>query len=165
MNLFILVSFLVICSAKKFQWSFVPQEINYISVTLNWILVIPSFIEFLLFYYVYFSQSMSSVERMIFNVDKETFEGPFELNPKPSFNDESGIQIQNVYSRYRDNLPFVLKGISLKIEKGKKVAFVGRTGSGKSSLMLALTRILNVQNSKNYPKIQKYQKLNDDNME
>lgn len=161
MNLFILISFLVICSAKKFKWSSIPQDINYLSVTLNWILIIPNFIEFVLFYYVYFSQSMSSVERMLFNVDKETCEGLRRKKSKTNFHHELGIEVQNIYSRYRENLPFVLKGISLNIEKGQKVAIVGRTGSGKSSFLLALTRIINIQNSRNFRKIKKLQKIRD----
>lgn len=36
----------------------------------------------------------------------------------------------------------MLKGVSLSIESGQKVGVVGRTGAGKSSLMLALFRIV-----------------------
>ena len=46
--------------------------------------------------------------------------------------------------RYRDDLPLVLKHLSFTIEPKEKVGIVGRTGSGKSSLILALKRILEV---------------------
>jgi len=44
--------------------------------------------------------------------------------------------------RYRPGLPNVLHGISLSIRGGEKVGIVGRTGAGKSSITLALLRIV-----------------------
>ena len=36
----------------------------------------------------------------------------------------------------------MLKGLSLKVQAGHKVGIVGRTGTGKSTISLALTRIV-----------------------
>lgn len=44
--------------------------------------------------------------------------------------------------RYRPNTPLVLKGISLTIEAGEKIGVVGRTGSGKSTLIQVLFRLI-----------------------
>ncbi|PRP88227.1 multidrug resistance-associated protein 1-like [Planoprotostelium fungivorum] len=52
-----------------------------------------------------------------------------------------GIHLKDVKFRYRDGLPLVLNGLTLKIAPHEKVGVVGRTGAGKSSLMLALFRI------------------------
>ena len=44
--------------------------------------------------------------------------------------------------RYRPDLELVLHGISCDIQPGEKVGIVGRTGAGKSSITLALFRIV-----------------------
>lgn len=52
----------------------------------------------------------------------------------------AGISVQSLRFRYAENLPFVLDGLSFDIKAGEKVGIVGRTGSGKSSLIQALFR-------------------------
>lgn len=44
--------------------------------------------------------------------------------------------------RYRPNTPLVLKGITLSISGGEKVGVVGRTGSGKSTLIQVFFRLV-----------------------
>jgi ATP-binding cassette, subfamily C (CFTR/MRP), member 1 len=44
--------------------------------------------------------------------------------------------------RYRDGLEPVLRGVDLNIEPGERVGCVGRTGAGKSSMFLALLRLI-----------------------
>ncbi|CAB4057844.1 ABCC1 [Lepeophtheirus salmonis] len=52
------------------------------------------------------------------------------------------IKFDNYKTRYRKGLDLVLKGINCTIQKGEKIGIVGRTGAGKSSLTLALFRII-----------------------
>jgi ATP-binding cassette subfamily C (CFTR/MRP) protein 1 len=50
--------------------------------------------------------------------------------------------------RYRPDLDLCLKNVSIKIQAGAKVGVCGRTGAGKSSLTLALFRILEAASGK-----------------
>ncbi len=47
---------------------------------------------------------------------------------------------ENVCFRYSPNSPYVLKGITFEVNKGEKIAIVGTTGSGKSTILRILTR-------------------------
>ena len=53
-----------------------------------------------------------------------------------------GIHVDGLVVRYRADLPPVLKGLTFKIAPHEKVGICGRTGCGKSTLMLALYRIV-----------------------
>jgi len=59
---------------------------------------------------------------------------------KEGFN--SSITLDNVSFKYQDE--YVLKNFSLEIPKGKTVAFVGQSGSGKSTIANLLTRFYDV---------------------
>ena len=41
-----------------------------------------------------------------------------------------GIELNNVYFRYKEDMPNILDGVSLKIKPGQYVAVVGKTGCG-----------------------------------
>jgi len=47
--------------------------------------------------------------------------------------------------RYRPNTDLVLKGLNFKIDGGSKVGIVGRTGAGKSTISLAISRIVEIE--------------------
>ncbi|XP_035914954.1 multidrug resistance-associated protein 1 isoform X7 [Anopheles stephensi] len=52
------------------------------------------------------------------------------------------VEFRDFQVRYREGLELVLRGISFTVKGGEKVGIVGRTGAGKSSLTLALFRII-----------------------
>lgn len=55
------------------------------------------------------------------------------------------ISVRQLVLRYRPGLPLVLRGVSFDVAGGNKVGLVGRTGSGKSSLLLALFRMVEAE--------------------
>nr|XP_050025537.1 ATP-binding cassette sub-family C member 5-like isoform X1 [Dermacentor andersoni] len=61
-----------------------------------------------------------------------------ELKGWPS---EGDLRFEQVCLRYRDGLPLVLHSISFHARGGHKVGIVGRTGAGKSSILVALMRM------------------------
>ncbi|KAJ2390705.1 hypothetical protein H4S02_001710 [Coemansia sp. RSA 2611] len=52
------------------------------------------------------------------------------------------VEFKDYSTRYREGLDLVLKGLSFSVQPKQKVGIVGRTGAGKSSLTLALFRII-----------------------
>ncbi len=54
------------------------------------------------------------------------------------------IEFKNVYFKYPDAEEYVLEDISFKIESGETIAFIGSTGSGKSTLINLILRFYDV---------------------
>merc|ERR1719242_1906884 len=56
--------------------------------------------------------------------------------------DCGGVEFKGYGMRYRDGLDLVIKNVNANIKGGEKVGIVGRTGAGKSSLTVALFRLV-----------------------
>src|SRR6185312_14085264 len=66
-------------------------------------------------------------------------------DPKPIHEIRQGIEIKNISFSYPDAPQrAILKNVSFSIPRGKVVAIVGASGSGKSSLVSLLPRIFDV---------------------
>jgi ABC-type multidrug transport system fused ATPase/permease subunit len=55
------------------------------------------------------------------------------------------VAFKGAVARYRPGLSPALQGVTMRVPPGAKVGIVGRTGSGKSSLALALFRVLELE--------------------
>ncbi|XP_062546114.1 multidrug resistance-associated protein 1 isoform X17 [Armigeres subalbatus] len=105
-----------------------------ITQTLNWLVRMTSDVE----------TNIVAVER-IKEYGETQQEAAWELpnsNLPRDWPEQGRVEFQDFQVRYREGLELVLKGISFAVEGGEKVGIVGRTGAGKSSLTLALFRII-----------------------
>jgi ABC-type multidrug transport system fused ATPase/permease subunit len=85
-----------------------------------------------------------SVERVLeyARLPSEAPEVIHRNRPPISWPASGAVNFNNYSTRYREGLDLVLKGINLDIKPHEKIGVVGRTGAGKSSLTLALFRII-----------------------
>lgn len=67
------------------------------------------------------------------------------INPNHSII-KGEIEFKNVSFTYEDTNIEALKNVSFKVEKGQTLAILGKTGSGKSSILTLLTRMHDVKN-------------------
>ncbi|OQR87494.1 ATP-binding Cassette (ABC) Superfamily [Achlya hypogyna] len=87
---------------------------------------------------------MTSVERLEHydSLDTEGDSRVVTVTPPVVWPQAGVVQFDNYSMRYRDHLELVLRNVSFTVAGGHKVGICGRTGSGKSSLMVALFRMV-----------------------
>ncbi|KAJ2804740.1 Canalicular multispecific organic anion transporter 2 [Coemansia guatemalensis] len=87
---------------------------------------------------------MTSLERAIEYADlpSEAANVIEDNRPKQTWPEQGIVEFKNYSARYRDGLELVIKDLSFRVQPRQKVGIVGRTGAGKSSLTLALFRII-----------------------
>ncbi|KAF9473172.1 P-loop containing nucleoside triphosphate hydrolase protein [Pholiota conissans] len=95
-------------------------------------------------------QNMNAVERILHYVEllPEESDSDAPIEAPKSWPTKGSISVQDLKLAYREGLPIVLKGISFDVKAGEKVGIVGRTGSGKSSIIQALLRMVEAQGGK-----------------
>ena len=75
----------------------------------------------------------------------QIFETISIIQAPPYWPIQGSIAFQHVSLQYRSGQPLALSNVSFETEPGEKIGIVGRTGSGKSSLFLALFRMVEIQ--------------------
>lgn len=86
-------------------------------------------------------QGNASAERIMEIIETETVIKEAE-NPVVKQGFEKGISIENISFQYEEEK--VLKNFSMQVDKGKTVALVGQSGSGKSTIANLVTRFYDV---------------------
>ncbi|PIN19057.1 Multidrug resistance-associated protein/mitoxantrone resistance protein, ABC superfamily [Handroanthus impetiginosus] len=87
---------------------------------------------------------ITSVERLdqYMHIPSEEPEVIKERSPSRNWPTEGKVEIQYLQIKYRPEAPLVLRGITCTFEGGHKIGIVGRTGSGKTTLIGALFRLV-----------------------
>jgi ATP-binding cassette, subfamily C (CFTR/MRP), member 1 len=89
--------------------------------------------------------NMNSVERVHYYTTSVAEEAPAETigyDLPASWPEHGHISFRDVQMRYRESLPVVLHNLSIDVQAGERLGIVGRTGAGKSSIMVALFRMV-----------------------
>lgn len=115
-----------------------------VGLTMSYALQITSSLNWIVRQTVEVETNIVSVERVL-EYARLPSEAP-EINPRnrppASWPAHGAITFNNYSARYREGLDLVLKDIKLDIKSHEKIGVVGRTGAGKSSLTLALFRLI-----------------------
>ncbi|XP_030477035.1 ABC transporter C family member 8-like [Syzygium oleosum] len=103
-------------------------------------------------WYCYLSNYIISVERIkqFMHIPSEPAAVVENHRPPSSWPSKGRIELQELKLRYRPNAPLVLKGITCTFKEGSRVGVVGRTGSGKTTLISALFRLVEPASGKIY---------------
>jgi len=64
------------------------------------------------------------------------------LQQRAMWPEHGQLQFKNVSLKYRPDTELVLHNLSFEVQKGHKIGVVGRTGAGKSTICLAISRIV-----------------------
>ena len=119
-----------------------------VAVALSYSITMQGFINYLI-------RTVNEVQNILVSVERvqEYSEKPMEapavtgVNLPPSWPQEGRVVFKNYSARYREGLELVIKDASFEVKPAEKVGIVGRTGAGKSSLTLALFRIIEAADS------------------
>lgn len=119
--------------------------------------VTPEFLLNLLFYIIitpvisltltrimYMSENKMVVADALARIDSVLEAAPMQIRAVPQHPQDASVALQNVHFSY-DGKNEVIKGVSLEIQPGQTVAFVGPSGGGKSTLANLVCRFFDVQ--------------------
>lgn len=95
--------------------------------------------------YAVMQSAMAAAERIIGLLDTKEEDAPSEdeVDKLPTSSADYAVEFQKVRFSYREGEP-VLRGLNLSVRPGQKVAVVGATGSGKSTLIKLLARLYEI---------------------
>ncbi|KAF9974715.1 hypothetical protein BGZ73_001834 [Actinomortierella ambigua] len=113
----------------------VMSYLSRLSGEMNWVLQKMTMLE----------NNMNSAERLNHYIENLPSEPPAkrpDTEPEASWPPQGKIEFSHVSMCYRPGLPRVLRDVSFSVQGGHKIGVVGRTGAGKSSLIQALFRLV-----------------------
>ncbi|CAK5275397.1 unnamed protein product [Mycena citricolor] len=136
------LSFIVAMLAVGTRFTISPAQSG---VILSYILTVQQAFGWMVRQSAEVENDMNSVERVVHyaeSVEQEAANEIPEAKPAAPWPSKGEIQMNEIVFKYRPELPAVIKGISMHVKAGEKIGIVGRTGAGKSSIMTALFRLV-----------------------
>ncbi|NXP50331.1 MRP7 protein, partial [Heliornis fulica] len=120
-----------------------------VGLALSYALSVTNLLSVLISSFTLTETMMVSVER----TEEYTTDIPMEPQDKlvqvaPDWPSQGLVEFEQVVLAYRTGLPNALDGVNFTVYPGEKVGIVGRTGSGKSTLFLALFRMLELKSGR-----------------
>ena len=119
-----------------------------VGLTCTYLLSITDSIQFAVRQFFLYEMQMANTARVKAYTELE-LEAPYELPSdeniiRQSWPSEGAIKFNNIFLKYRANTDYVINGLSLSVKPGEKIGCVGRTGAGKSSIIQALFRMVEI---------------------
>ena len=139
----LLGTFIVLCSAIVVS-GIVPTTAGLAGLALTSALNLTGLMSWMVRQTTELEVNMNSVERLV-EYDDEPTEAPAIIpgnRPLPEWPTRGQLSVEDLVVRYRPELDPVLHGISFEVRGCEKIGIAGRTGCGKSTLMMALYRIV-----------------------
>lgn len=88
---------------------------------------------------------MNSFSRLYHVIDQVSEQEEKIEKKNPDWIKQGKVEFVNVSLRYSPDREIILKNLNVKIEPGEKIGIVGRSGSGKSTIIQALFRIREIE--------------------
>ena len=126
-------------------------DVSLLSLSLVYSYSLTTIIQWTMNSFIETEKNFTAVQRLLHyesSIDKEAMSVNPDYRPPDVCGDNAKwpnngqLSIRNLNMRYRKDLDLVLKSINITINPGEKIGIVGRSGSGKSSLLLTLFRLV-----------------------
>ncbi|EPS37133.1 hypothetical protein H072_9271 [Dactylellina haptotyla CBS 200.50] len=138
------LAFIIALIAVQLRHSLNP---GYIGLALLNTMSVGEMLKVCIIYYTNLETSLGAIARMRNFSKSVPQEDDIECDlPTPEWPETGHIVFDEISASHKSDSETVLRNINLNIKAGKKVGICGRSGSGKSSLVATLLRLLEVKN-------------------
>eukprot|EP00397_Hematodinium_sp_SG-2012_P001294 GEMP01001295.1.p1 GENE.GEMP01001295.1~~GEMP01001295.1.p1 ORF type:complete len:1013 (+),score=209.77 GEMP01001295.1:883-3921(+) len=121
-----------------------PQWIDFVSLTLAYALQLAGWFQWCARQSAEVQNQMVSTERVLEYTElppEESKKACYSSDVDPQEESVGDLKFEDVHLRYALDSPWVLQGVTFHLKQGETCGVVGRTGAGKSSLLVALFRL------------------------